>query len=75
MDLTIVLDVLTIILSLGGSYFISQYRRKVGKREDFVHLSDDGRHSHSFNHVYADGKWRCGVVTEDGICEHVKDFE
>ena len=75
MDLTILLDIVTVTVSLGGSYLLGRYGRKVNKSKDFIQVSDDGKHSHSFNHVYADGLWRCGVITEDGTCEHVKDFE
>ena len=75
MDLTILLDVITVTVSLGGSYLLGRYGRKINRSKDYIRLSDDGKHTHSFNHIYADGKWRCGVVTEDGICEYVKDFE
>ena len=75
MDISYLVDAFTIIISIGGSYLLGRYGRKVNKLEDYIQVSDDGKHSHSFDHMYADGKWRCGVVTEDGICEHVKDFE
>ena len=75
MDLTYVLDIVTVAVSLGGSYLLGRYGRKVNTRKNFIQVSDDGGHKHSFDHVYADGLWRCGFITEDGICEAVKDFE
>lgn len=69
MDYSYLVDTLTIVVSLGGSYLLGRYGRKVNNRKNFIQVSDDGRHKHSFDHVYADGLWRCS------ICETVKDFE
>ena len=74
MDISYLIDAVTVIVSIGGSYLLGRYGRKVNKLEDYIQVSDDGKHAHSFDHMYADGKWRCGVITDVGVCEHVKDF-
>lgn len=73
MEFAYVLDALTIIISLGGSYLLSRQRDR--KFKDDKSLRDDGKHAHVFDHVYRDGKWRCGVLTDKGLCNVVKDFE
>lgn len=69
MDYGTLVDIVTIAISLGGSYFLGRYGRKVNNAMQYIKVSDDGKHVHEFDHVYADGKWRCNV------CEKVKDFE
>ena len=75
MDISYIVDAVTVAVSLGGSYVLSRYGTRLRNKKDFIPISDDGKHVHSFDHVYSDGQWRCGVITNDGVCEVVKDFE
>lgn len=75
MDISYLVDALTVAVSLGGSYLLGRYGRKVNKSKDFIHTSDDGKHIHEFGYMTPDGKWRCVIMTENGACNVAKDFE